>query len=111
MADHEAETPSPFLSAITYDTIRNVQQRVLPAIGVFYAAIALIWGLPWSVQVVGTLSAIGVLLGVLMSLSKKSFQNAGGDGTVDQETGVVAFNDPSVLDKDTIVLTKGSVSS
>lgn len=93
------------LSNHTYDVIRNLSQRILPGLGTLYATIALLTGLPYSTQVVGICAAVALFLGVVMSASKSSFQAAGADGSVDQETGLVSFNDPSVLDKDTIVLT------
>lgn len=104
MSEH-SDTTKPLLTSGQYDTIRNTAQRVIPAIGTFYATVALLWGLPYTAQVVGTCTALVLLLGIVMSVSKASFQKAGGDGTIGED-GIVSLNSSAVLDKDVVVLTK-----
>lgn len=53
----------------TYDIIKWVAQILLPAIGTLYFALAQIWGLPYSEEIVGTISAIDCFLGALLGIS------------------------------------------
>ena len=53
----------------TYDFLKFLAQIVLPAIGTFYYAIALIWGLPFAESIVGTIVAIDAFLGALLGIS------------------------------------------
>lgn len=64
------------LSNAVYDKIRIIVQIWMPAISVFYTAIANIWGFGYVEQIVGTIAAITVLLGAILGLSRKNF-NAG----------------------------------
>lgn len=63
-----------------YDGCKFVAQIVLPAIATFYFTIASIWGLPYSEQIVGTITAIDTLLGALLMISS-SVHN---DSTMDK---------------------------
>lgn len=60
-------------NAPTYDTLNNLVKIVLPGLGALYFAIAAIWGLPYAEEVVGTLAAIAVFGGTLLTLSKRSY--------------------------------------
>mgnify|MGYP002523996277 FL=1 len=53
----------------TYDIIKWVAQILLPAIGTLYFALAQIWGLPYSEEIVGTITAIDAFLGALLGIS------------------------------------------
>ena len=57
----------------TYDILKFIAQIVLPALGTFYFAIASIWGLPYAEQIVGTISAVDVLLGALLGISTSMY--------------------------------------
>lgn len=59
----------------TYDILKWVAQILLPAIGTLYFAIASVWGLPYSEQVVGTITAIDVFLGALLGISTANYNN------------------------------------
>lgn len=52
-----------------YDILKYIAQIVLPAIATFYFALSQIWGLPYGEEIVGTISAIDVLLGALLGIS------------------------------------------
>ena len=52
----------------TYDVLKYIAQILLPAIGTLYAALSEIWGLPYAVEVVGTIIAIDAFLGGLLHL-------------------------------------------
>ena len=47
-----------------YDILKWIAQYFLPAVGTLYFALAGIWGLPCGEQVVGTITAVGVILGI-----------------------------------------------
>ena len=57
------------ISNKTYDALKWVAQILLPSIGTLYFAITNIWGLPYSAQVVGTITSIDAFLGVLLGIS------------------------------------------
>lgn len=58
----------------TYDSIKWVTQYLLPALATLYAALAGLWGFPYGEQIVGTISAIDVFLGVLLGISSSNYQ-------------------------------------
>lgn len=72
------------LNSKVYDTMKWLVQIVLPAIGACYAALAALWGFPYAEQVVGSISAICVLLGACLRISNSNYN---GDGvlTVDRD--------------------------
>lgn len=59
----------------TYDILKWLAQILLPAIGTLYFAIASVWGLPYSEQVVGTITAVDVFLGALLGISTANYNN------------------------------------
>ena len=61
------------LSNKTYDILKWVSQILLPAVGTLYFAIANIWGLPYSAQVVGTVTSVDAFLGVLLGISSSQY--------------------------------------
>ena len=67
------------LSNKVYDALKWIAQILLPGLGTLYFAISGIWGLPYCEQVVGTLSAITVFIGMLLGLSAAQYP---GDGTI-----------------------------
>lgn len=69
-----------------YDAIRWFAQIVLPALGTFYASVAGIWGLPAADQVVGTILALVTLLGVILGISKVSYDRS--DAKYDGELNI-----------------------
>lgn len=56
-----------------YNNLKFVALVVLPALGAFYFAIAGYWALPYPEQVVGTLAAVDVFLGVLLGISTANY--------------------------------------
>lgn len=58
------------LSNRTYDVLKWLVLIAIPAIGTFIFAISQIWGWPpYAEQIVGTLSALAVLIGSLIGIS------------------------------------------
>lgn len=67
------------LNSKVYDVLKWLVQIVLPAIGACYAALAALWGFPYAEQVVGSISAICVLLGACLRISNSNYD---GDGVL-----------------------------
>lgn len=67
------------LNSKVYDILKWLVQIVLPAIGACYAALAALWGFPYAEQVVGSISAICVLLGACLRISNSNYD---GDGVL-----------------------------
>ena len=59
-----------FLPNNVYDLLKWVGLVACPALAVFYATIAPAWGLPYPDQIVLTINAVGVLIGVLIGASQ-----------------------------------------
>ena len=59
-----------FLPDRIYDLLKWIGLVACPALAVFYATIAPAWGLPYPDQIVLTINAIGVLIGVLIGASQ-----------------------------------------
>lgn len=57
-----------------YDVLKFLALVVLPALATFYAAIAAVWGLPYTEQVVGTITAVDTLLGTLLKISSDNYK-------------------------------------
>jgi len=49
---------------------------ILPAVGALYFALAQIWNLPKSEEVVGSIAALNTFLGVLLGVSTKSYNKS-----------------------------------
>lgn len=58
----------------TYDVLKWIALILLPALATFYAAIAAVWGLPYTEQVVGTITAVDTLLGTLLKISSDNYK-------------------------------------
>lgn len=61
------------MSNKVYDILKFIAQIVLPALATFYLAIAAIWGLPYGEQIAGTIMAIDTLLGAILGVSTKKY--------------------------------------
>ena len=58
----------------TYDKLKYIAQIVLPALATFYFALSDIWGLPYGEQIVGTITALDLLLGALLKISTGKYK-------------------------------------
>lgn len=56
-----------------YDVLKFIAQIALPAMGTLYFALSEIWGLPMGAEIVGTITAVDVFLGALLSISTSSY--------------------------------------
>lgn len=52
-----------------YDILKWIAQIFLPALATLYFGIAKIWNLPYSEEIVGTITAIDLFLGALLGIS------------------------------------------
>lgn len=57
------------MSNKVYDILKWIAQILLPALGTLYFALAKIWNLPYSEEIVGTITAIDLFLGALLGIS------------------------------------------
>lgn len=61
------------LSNKVYDILKWIAQYLLPALGTLYFALASTWNLPYSEQVVGTVTAVDAFLGVILGISTSQY--------------------------------------
>lgn len=88
------------LSNDTYDHVKKIAQVGLPAVITLYAALGSIWGWPSVEQVVASLGAVNVFLGVVLGISVKRYNESDErfDGRIDvtgsEVRGLELFVDP-----------------
>ena len=73
------------ISNKTYDVIKWIVTIVLPAIITLYSALASIWDFPYAQQIIPTLAAIEVFLGVIIGVSTHNY-NKTCDGILHVDT-------------------------
>jgi len=56
-----------------YDVLKWIAQYALPALGTLYFALSSIWGLPYGEQIIGTVTAVDIFLGVILGISSASY--------------------------------------
>lgn len=56
-----------------YDKMKWIAQILLPALATLYFALSKVWNLPYSEQIVGTISAVDVFLGALLQISTNNY--------------------------------------
>lgn len=61
------------MSNKTYDTLKYIQQIVLPAVATLFAALSGIWGFPYGEQIVGTIVAVDTCLGAILKISSNNY--------------------------------------
>ena len=60
------------MSNRVYDTLAKTQ-RFLPALGLFFLSIAMIWGFPFADEINQTIAALATLLGTLLEISTAQY--------------------------------------
>lgn len=60
-----------------YDIFRFLVEIILPGLGVLYTTLAAIWGLPFATEIVGTIVAIALFLGLFLKYSSWKYQSSG----------------------------------
>ena len=66
-----------------YDVLKWVCLIALPALAVFYAVIAKIWGLPFEAEIPATINAVAVLIGALIGVSHMTIKKEELDGNME----------------------------
>lgn len=56
-----------------YNILKWIAAILLPALGVLYFTLSGIWGLPYGEQIVGTITAVDLFLGVLLGISTNAY--------------------------------------
>ena len=59
-----------------YNVLKWIALVVLPAIATLYFALATIWNLPYSEQIVGTITAVDTFLGAILGISNYNYNKA-----------------------------------
>lgn len=67
------------LSNKVYDVLKWIAQLLLPALGTLYFALAGIWGFPYGEQIIGTITAVDVFLGVILGISSATYNKDKGE--------------------------------
>ncbi len=70
------------LSNKLYDALKWSAQIALPALATFYFALASVWNLPYSEEVVGTIVALDTLIGALLGISTMQYNKTSNIGTL-----------------------------
>lgn len=65
------------MSNKVYDVLKYIAQIGLPALATLYFAVAEIWGLPYSAEVIGTITALDAFLGVLLGITTAQYNKKG----------------------------------
>lgn len=77
MGDHvaviEGRNSGLVLSSRFYDILRAFVEKIFPGLAALYAALAVIWGWDYVVQVSGTFSALAVFGGILLTFARKGY--------------------------------------
>lgn len=77
-----------------YDRLKYLAQIVLPALGTLYFTLASIWNLGSGAQVVGSIMAVDLFLGVILGISQINYNKQVANGVVHAEVapnGVTTF--------------------
>ena len=61
------------LSNKVYDVLKWIALVFLPAVAVFYGAVAPVWGWPFPDEIVYTITAVDTLLGALLGISNLNY--------------------------------------
>jgi hypothetical protein len=69
-----------------YDILKWIAQYLLPGLGTLYFALAKIWGLPYGVEIVGTISAFDAFLGGLLGISSANYYSEQVQTNVNNDT-------------------------
>lgn len=64
------------LSNKAYNVLKWIAQFCLPAAGTLYFTLASIWGFPHGEEVIGTISALTIFLGVILGISTNAYKKA-----------------------------------
>lgn len=57
-----------------YEILKWVSLILLPSCGALYASLSGLWGLPYPLEVVGTLEALGLFIGAIIGISTVNYR-------------------------------------
>ena len=57
----------------TYDTLKFIALKVLPALATLIIALTMIWGIPYGEAIAATITALDTCLGTILGLSSKEY--------------------------------------
>ena len=66
------------MSNKVYDVLKWVALIALPALSTLYTVLSELWKFPYSKEISGTISAIGVFLGTLLQVSSAKYHSENG---------------------------------
>jgi len=72
------------MSNKTYDTLKLIALILTPVLA-FLASVANIWNIPYSEQIVATLTGIDTLVGAIVVALKTAYDKKGGDTDVTED--------------------------
>ena len=72
------------MSNKTYDTLKLIALILTPVLA-FLASVANIWNIPYSEQIVATLTGIDALVGAIVVALKTAYDKKGGDTDVTED--------------------------
>lgn len=72
----ENKSKDPIFSDKTYKVIKQLAMIWLPALAVLYTSLAALWGFPFVLQIVGTITAVDTFLGVLLGISTNQYNKS-----------------------------------
>lgn len=86
--DPTAPSKGPLVSNKQYDTIKQLVQKGLPAVGALYAGFAILWGFPHGEEVVGSIALLTTFLGVFLGIADRRYETSGAkyDGVLAVDT-------------------------
>ena len=58
----------------TYEILKWIALILLPACGALYATLSGLWNLPYPLEIVGTLEALGLFIGALIGISTTNYR-------------------------------------
>lgn len=88
------------MNSKTYDILKPVALIWLPALATLYFAVASIWGIPGTTNVIGTLSAIDAFLGAVLGISTKGFSQNGDGAVLVDSKGLKGIQAPNLALED-----------
>lgn len=105
-----SEIVKSLLTSRQYNILKWVTMIVLPAITTAYGTFSNIWGWPYGDQIVASMAAITLLLGVLIGVSTNSYNksSSGPAGTLVVDHTDVNSQTYLAFDQDPNTLTEGS---
>lgn len=68
------------MSNKTYDNLKFIALKVLPALATLIIALTMIWGIPYGEAIAATITAIDTFLGAILGISSKEYQKAQEEG-------------------------------